>query len=269
MKPDVIRLRWVVLALALSGVGAVAHAHFVVLLPARDVASADDPKDLPIELLFTHPMEQGPIMEMARPRQFGVLSEGKKIDLLETLQRVPRDGKSTYRTTCRLTRPGDHVFYVEPAPYWEPSERKLIIHYTKVVVDFMGAEEGWDAMVGFPVEIAPLVRPYGLWTGNSFRGIVKKKGRPVPFATVEVEYDNVGRKVRVPNDAFVTQVIKADAQGVFCYTMPRAGWWGFAALLPGDEKMKNPAGEPVDVELGGLIWVRTVDMDGPREKAAP
>jgi len=59
----------------------------------------------------------------------------------------------------------------------------------------------------------------------------------------------------------VTQVIKADANGVFAYSMPRAGWWGFAALIDGDEPMTAPTGEEVDVELGGLIWVRTVDMD--------
>jgi cobalt/nickel transport protein len=66
--------------------------------------------------------------------------------------------------------------------------------------------------------------------------------------------------VAVPNDAFITQVIKADASGTFSYSMPRAGWWGFAALVDGDEKMPNPDGQPVDVELGGLIWVKTVDM---------
>jgi cobalt/nickel transport protein len=56
-------------------------------------------------------------------------------------------------------------------------------------------------------------------------------------------------------------VIKADAGGVFSYAMPRAGWWGFAALVDGDRKMANPDGEMVDVELGGLMWVKTVDME--------
>ena len=31
--------------------------------------------------------------------------------------------------------------------------------------------------------------------------------------------------------------------------------------VDGEEKMKGPDGEPVDVELGGLIWVRAVDME--------
>jgi cobalt/nickel transport protein len=47
-------------------------------------------------------------------------------------------------------------------------------------------------------------------------------------------------------------VIKADANGVFSYVMPKAGWWGFAALLEGDDTMKNPEGEEVGVELGAI-----------------
>lgn len=121
----------------------------------------------------------------------------------------------------------------------------MIIHYTKVVVDYLGAEEGWDQMVGFPVEIEPLVRPYGLWAGNTFRGIVKRNGQPVPFATVEVEYFNQGRQVAIPNDAFSTQVIKADAAGVFSYTMPRARLVGLCRVgrwRSEDAESRGPAG---------------------------
>lgn len=151
------------------------------------------------------------------------------------------------------------MFFLEPAPYWEPAERKMILHYTKVVVDGLGAGEGWDGLVGFPVEIEPLVRPYGLWTGNVFRGIVKHQGKPVPFARIEVEFYNEGLRVAVPSEAFVTQVIKADSSGAFTYAMPTAGWWSFAALVDG-EPTRNPDGKMVATELGGLIWVRTVDM---------
>lgn len=237
-----------------------AQSHFLVLLPSSDVVVGVDGGSVDLSILFTHPMDQGPVMEMGRPRQFGVLVGGKKHDLMTSLRPRKIEGKTAYTCSARLTKPGDYVFYLEPAPYWEPSEQKLIIHATKVVVDFLGAEQGWDAMVGFPVEIQPLVRPYGLWTGNVFRGVVTKGGKPVPWATIEVEYYNEGRKVQVPNDAFVTQVIKADGAGVFSYGLARAGWWGFAALVPGEQKMKAPDGKMVDVELGGLMWVKAVDM---------
>jgi cobalt/nickel transport protein len=247
-------------ALLVLGWGHDARSHFQVLLPSHDVVGVDDGKTVDLTILFTHPMEQGPVMEMGRPRRFGMLAAGKHHDLMDSLRRRSIDGKTAYTATARLLRPADYVFYLEPAPYWEPVEQKMIVHYTKVVVDYLGGEEGWDQMVGFPVEIEPLVRPYGLWAGNTFRGIVKRNGQPVPYATIEVEYYNEGRQVAIPNDAFVTQVIKADAQGQFSYTMPRAGWWGFAALVDGDAKMPNPEGQPVDVELGALLWVKTVEM---------
>jgi len=235
-------------------------AHFQVLIPSADIVTIDGLKTIRLNVVFTHPMELGPAMEMAMPRQFGVLVDGQKRDLKATLEPKKVDGKTAYGCSFRIRRPGDYIFYIEPAPYWEPAEQKMIVHYTKVVVDAFGAEEGWDQMVGFPVEIEPLVRPYGLWTGNVFRGVVKKGGKPVPFAEVEVEYYNEGQRVKIPADPFVTQVIKADRNGVFSYVMPRAGWWGFAALIDGDKEMKNPEGKLVDVELGALMWVKTVDM---------
>jgi cobalt/nickel transport protein len=236
------------------------QAHFLVLLPADDVLSAQRAKTADLQILFTHPMEQGPVMELGKPQRFGMLAGGQRYDLSEFLRPQKTHGKTTYTASVPLKRPGDYVFFIEPAPYWEASEEKLIVHYAKVVVNFAGVERGWDAMVGLPVEIEPLVRPYGLWTGNTFRGIVRKDGKPVPFAPIEVEYYNEGGRVKPPNDAFITQLIKADSSGGFSYSMPKAGWWGFAALVDSEQKMKNPAGKLVSVELGGVIWVKTVDM---------
>jgi cobalt/nickel transport protein len=248
-----------VTVMAILGWAGMAAAHFQALLPATDLADGDT-GPVAFDVVFTHPMEGGPVMEMGAPAQFGVLVHGEKTDLRDSLVPETRDGKTAYRAACRMTRPGDHVFYLEPAPYWEPAEQKMIVHYTKVVVNAFGEEEGWDAAVGFPVEIEPLVRPYGLWTGNLFRGIVRRDGKPVPFAEIEVEYWN-GDGVEPPADAYITQVIKADAQGVFSYAMPRAGWWAFAALVDGEMPMRNPDGATVDVELGGLIWVHCRDMN--------
>jgi len=209
--------------------------------------------------MFVHPM-RGPSMDMARPTAFGVHVAGNKQDLLDTIKPMDYRGHAAYNAAYTIKRPGDHVFWVEPAPYWEPSEGLMIVHYTKVVVNAMGLEQGWDEELGLETEIVPLVRPYGLWTGNQFRGIVKKNGNPVPFAEIEVEYFNEDAQVEIPASPFETQVIKADSSGVFSYTMPRAGWWGFAALNEADEKMSNPAGEAVPVEIGAVIWIKTRDM---------
>ena len=170
-----------VLGLGLLGTGGAARGHFQVMLPASDIVGAEQARrPLAIDLCFTHPMEQGPVMKMAPPRQFCVLMGGKKRDLSGTLSAHKVDGKTAFTAAVPLAGPGDYVFYLEPAPYWEAAEQKWIVHYTKVVVDVLGAENGWDALVGLPVEIEPLVRPYGLWTGNTFRGIVTPAGQAGP-----------------------------------------------------------------------------------------
>jgi cobalt/nickel transport protein len=234
-----------------------AEAHFQEIIPSADVLPEGG--QVSLELLFTHPMERGPAMEMAKPARFGSVAGGKATDLSAALVEKKVDGKTAWSAAHELKEPGATVFFVEPKPYWEPGEGKFIIHYAKVVVDAFASGQGWDQMVGLPVEIEPLARPTGLWTGNSFRGVVKKGGKPVPFATVEVEYANDGT-IKAPNEAFVTQVVKADASGAFEYTMPRAGWWGFAALVDGDAPMKSPDGKYAPVELGGLMWVKATDM---------
>ena len=89
--------------------------------------------------------------------------------------------------------------------------------------------------------------------------MVLKNGAAVPFAEIEVEFVNDG-SVAAPNDAFITQVLKADANGTFSYAMPHAGWWGFAALLEADAPMTSPEGKAVPVETGALIWVKATDM---------
>lgn len=242
-------------------------AHFQELIPSDDIVTPESSPLLRLALQFTHPMEQGPLMNMAQPLEFGVIVGSKKYDLKGSLQPIDHNAANngrhmtSWQADYKLTEPGDHIFYLHPAPYWEAAEGKMIIHYSKVVVDGFHGGEGWDRLIGLPVEIEPLVRPYGLWTNNIFRGRVLKNGKPVPFATIEVEYKNEGGAVKAVSAPYITQVIKADGNGVFAYAMPRAGWWGFAALIEGDARMKNPSGKLSPVEEGGLIWVRTRDMN--------
>jgi cobalt/nickel transport protein len=236
------------------------YAHFGGIIPSDDIVTQEDSKTLNLNVKFFHPME-GNYMEMEKPAEFGVMHKGEKTDLLNSLDEKKIKGFSTWEMSYQIKRPGDYTFYVEPRPYWEPAEDCYIIHYTKVCVNALGLEEGWDEEVGLETEIIPLTRPYGLWTGNVFSGIVKVKGSPVPFAEVEVEYYNEDGKVQPSADPYVTQVIKADKNGVFTYSIPKAGWWGFAALNEASWTIKDPQGRDKPIEIGAVYWVRTRDME--------
>lgn len=246
------------------GMTLTASAHFQMILPSDDLVTQEEQKTIDLNLLFTHPMSAAEVMDMEKPNKFGVIHKGNRTSLLDSLQPKEFMGGKGYTTSYQLERFGDYTFYLEPGPYWEPAESKYITHCTKVVVNSMGVSQNWDQEIGMKAEIVPLTRPYGLWTNNTFRGVVMKNGKPVPNAEVEVEYFNQAKfdslkqdtyeSVELPADVFTTQVIKADKNGVFSYSMPKAGWWGFAALMEG---------EPINGkshELGALMWVKTYDM---------
>lgn len=245
------------------------EAHFAAIIPSDDIISQTDSKDLNLQLKFIHPLERQ-YMEMARPRQFGVVHNHRKIDLLDSLQAAKGKGpdqaeKFTFWTTdYQVRRPGDYTFFVEPAPYWEAAEDLFIVHYTKVCINALGLEAGWNEPVGLETEIIPMTRPYGLWTGNLFTGQVLLKGKPEPFAEIEIEYLNElpgnSSMIHPPSDPYITQVVKADVNGVFSYAMPKAGWWGFAALSHADWILLHNGVEK-NVEIGAVYWVHTVDID--------
>ena len=233
-----------------------ALAHFQELIPSTDIVPDEGDHKVSLSLLFTHPVEGGPVMDMGQPEQFLVRLNGKESDLRSALKPKLIAGKKAFEAEFKFDAPGDALFYLQPAPYWEAAEKHYLVHHTKVIVDF-GAGEDWDALIGAPVEIQPLSRPYGLWTGNVFRAIALKDGKPLPNARIEIEWIN-DAGIKIPADPFSTQVIKADQNGIFVYAMPRAGWWGFNVVTQG--QIKAPDGQMAEAEIGGTIWVKTIDL---------
>lgn len=231
-------------------------AHFGILIPSDTMINRDGEKKISLLLSFSHPFERAG-MEMRKPKQFNLFMEGKKIDLLNTLKEMDVFGAKGWSAKYWIKRPGVYHFAFKPVPYWEPAEECYIIHYTKTVISAFGDEEGWDKELGLKTEIVPLSRPFGLYQGNVFQGIVKKDGKPVPYSVVEFEYLNQDR-MKAPNDYMITQTTKADQNGVFTISVPKAGWWGFAALNSADYKISHN-GVDKDVELGAVLWVKFID----------
>ncbi len=251
-------LVFVLLSALLLFVTAHASAHFGMVIPSDSMVMQEENKTVTVTLAFAHPFE-GNGMELVKPNIFAVMANGDKKDLLSSLKKTKVMGHTAWETDYAVKRPGVYMFYMEPEPYWEPAEDCFIVHYTKTVVTAFGDDEGWDEEIGLKTEIVPLSKPYALYTGNVFQGIVKMNGKPVPYAEVEVEYYNRDGKLTAPTDYMVTQTVKADINGPFTYAVPKAGWWGFAALNPSETKMKYK-GEDKDIELGAVIWINFQDM---------
>ena len=264
------KLRMLVVVLTVLAFSVPAFAHFQMIY--TPVAALDKGKEIELKLVFTHPFSAGHTMNMGQPEQFFVIHKDKKKDLLTTLKPITwtsltNSGKA-FETSYKIRGMGDWIFALVPAPYYEKSEDIYIQQCTKMVVNAAGAPTDWDAEIGLPAEIVPYDKPYALWTGNVFRGMVKSGGKPVPFAEIEVEYINhppvmdknmFSKKAMVagvPSDAHETMGIKADANGEFTVGIPKAGWWGICALGVG------PKTEHKGKELSqdAVIWFQAVDM---------
>ena len=147
--------------------------------------------------------------------------------------------------------------------YLEKEEDTYIQQFTKTIVNVGGLPTDWNEEVGLPAEIVPLAKPYAIYEGGTFTGVVKSEGKPVPFAEIEVEYVNYQPNVKAnafskqptispPADAFITMTIFADANGTFTFGIPKAGHWGFAALGVGPKKEHNGK----ELSQDAVIWVQ-------------
>ncbi|WP_243357888.1 DUF4198 domain-containing protein [Fundidesulfovibrio terrae] len=238
--------------LLMFALAAPANAHFGMVVPDVNIVTKDGPRSVVLDIRFWHPMDnQG--MNMEKPR-LEVFAKGQKQDISAALAPAAIDGKQAWTARQQFKAPGVNVFAAIPQPYWEPAEKKFIQHLSKTVVCVMGGDEGWDKPVGLKLEIVPMAKPFALYAGNAFTGKVLFKGKPLANAEVEIEFFNKDGALKAPDEAYTTQVVKTDGNGVFTYAAPWAGWWGFAALTDDDARIKHD-GKDMPVELGGVIWV--------------
>ncbi len=240
-------------AAALISISSPVSAHFGMVIPSTNIATQDN-REVGLTLSFSHPFE-GIGMDLTKPERFYVVSDGQSQSLVDQLTEAEVMGHAGWKTSHTIQRPGVYQYVMEPTPYWEPAEDLFIIHYTKTIVAAFGADQGWDAPAGLPTEIVPLLRPYGNYQGNAFSGRVLIGGTPAAGAEVEVEYYSDGTGADSPSDYHITQVVKADDNGVFTFACPLSGWWGFSALSEADYTMTGPEQVEKGVELGAVLWI--------------
>lgn len=229
------------------GIFVLADAHFLTFIPSSDNISDQKKSKVEFDISFIHPFEQTG-MTMEKPKLF---LDGVKKPL--SLTQTKKFDHKAWSASYTVKRPGVYKFYVKPQPYFEPAEGKFISHVPKIIISSYGLEDGWDEPVGLKYEIVPLVKPFGLYSGNIFRAKVLHNSKPAANVEVEVElYNEFGLKA--PTDAHITQVVKTDQNGVFSFVMNHKGWWGFAALIEEGELKHD--GKNYPVENGALIWIK-------------
>lgn len=258
---------WLAAAATLTLLPATTQAHF--LLQYTEDTMIERPGEVPVQLIFWHPMTAGYVMDLDKPQAFYMVHNGEKTDLMDSLEPMPFDGGensgAAYRGAVPVKRSGDYVLVTVPQPYFEETEDKYIQQFTKSYLNRNGLPTDWDSLQGLPAEIEPLTKPYNVMAGSTFTGRVLSEGQPVAGAEIEIEYiaaepvPEGGRAKpastgELPGGALV---VLSDANGYFSFGVPRAGHWGFAALEVGPETEHE--GKPLSQDA--VIWIRAWDLD--------
>ncbi|PIE11286.1 MAG: nickel transporter [Rhodobacterales bacterium] len=256
----------------LAGLAAIAlpvmgQAHFLLEYTTDTMIEA--PGDVPVKLIFWHPFENGHVMNLDMPEEFFVVHNGARTDLKDTLEPVRFTGGenegAAFKGSVPVKRSGDYVLVTVPTPYYEQSEDIYIQQITKAFLNRNELPTDWMEPVGLPTEIVPLNKPYNIIAGSTFTGRVLADGAPVAGAEIEVEYmaaepDMESTSATDPTVSPMpggAVVAVSDANGYFTFGVPKAGYWGFAALGSG------PATEHEGKELSqdAVIWVRAWDLE--------
>ena len=254
-------------AVASVAIPATASAHFLLNYTEEAVIAA--PGEVPVKLIFWHPMDNGHVMDLAMPRDFYMIHNGERTDLLDTLKPARFQGADNagdaYLGSVPIRRSGDYVLVTVPEPYYEESEDIYIQQITKVFLNRNGLPTDWSETLGLPAEIRPLNKPYNVLVGSTFTGQVLSNGAPVANAEIEIEY--MASEPDIANSATTaptitplaagTLVAMSDANGYFTFGIPKAGYWGFAALGAGSETEH----EGKELSQDAVIWIHATELE--------
>lgn len=249
-----------------------ALAHFAMIIPESDYLDPGASDQVSLAIAFGHPAE-GSLLGGDAPTTAGVVVDGEHQDLSNLLQAQEDDaGKQWWSLSHTVTEPGNHIFYANLPPYWEPAEDSYIQHLAKTIIAVGDGGDDWADALGSAyavAEIVPLTQPTGLFAGHTFRGQLLYQGQPVADAEVEIErchWRNLsGNTLHYPTPLHEQQVVLTDDQGIFTISLPAPGWWGIAGLVE-DEHQEAITGEALsiehpeygakDVEIGAVLWIQ-------------
>lgn len=246
---------------------AIANAHFLLEYTADTMIDA--PGNVPVKLIFWHPFSNGHVMDLDKPQEFYVIHNGQKTDLLDTLEPIRFAGGenegAAFKGYVPVKRSGDYVLVTVPQPYYEGSEDIYIQQIAKAFLNRNELPTDWMNPVGLPVEIIPLNKPTNIIAGSTFTGRVMAEGQPVAGAEIEIEYmaaepDMESTAASAPSVSPMpggALVATSDDNGYFTFGVPKAGYWGFAALGAGPVTEHNGK----ELSQDAVIWIRAWDLE--------
>lgn len=250
-----------------------ALAHFQMLYTPNFALNKG--QKIQLRHVFTHPFADKYTLDMGKQHdtktfkeveEFYVLNRKKKKDLKNTLEAIRFKGNANSGHAYKARRMGDHIFILKTAPFYEQNQDIYIQQIVKTIINVAGVATNCFDDLKLDAEIVALSKPYAIWEGSSFTGIVKTNGKTVPYAQVDIAYLNrdvniknnsMGKdKIIAPQSSFITLSIRTNKDGEFTFTIPKAGFWAFSA----QNLNKNKTYKGKKLKVDALLWVEAKKM---------
>ena len=248
----------------LLGGGAPVLAHYPML--HADTGFVEPGEDVAIEFSIGHPFANDRF-HVNRPGVVRVVPPlgGRPKYLTAAVTTAGTERLRAWRVNYTPQLAGDHVVSFTCRPYTEPPQRQ-IDDYAKLVVHAKGAQIGWDRIVGDPIEIVPLTRPYGLPVGATFRGKVLLHNRPYEGAVLEAETYTDTVPDPLPELMTYRRAEHTDANGSFAITLDRRGWWLLSVATDGGPGQQGTSRRRVQ---RAVFWLFVGEWDESQRRPLP
>lgn len=129
---------------------------------------------------------------------------------------------------------------------WTETTVRTVIH--------LGLSRGWETLLGLPLEIVPLNRPYGILPGDVFRVQVLIEGKPVPGVRIYAEkFHKPPMKKPYPPDEIITRVAQTAPDGTALVTLHSSGWW--ILFVTHEQGEIEREGKSAPVVLQDAVWI--------------
>ena len=244
--------------------GAPVLAHYPML--EADAGIVDPGETVTVEFSVGHPYtnDRFPVRRPALVDAWSPTA-GRPAHLTAAVTTAGTPEVRAWRVQYTAQAPGDHVLSFRGMPYSEPPKRQ-IDDYAKLIVHVRGAQIGWNRVVGDPLEIVPLTRPYGLPVGATFRGKVLLNHHPYADGVLEAETYTDTLPDPLPELMEYRRAERTDAEGGFSITLDRRGWWLLSLATdggPGEQGLSNQRVQRA------VLWLFVGEWDDSQRRVLP
>jgi cobalt/nickel transport protein len=253
---------------------ALAWAHYPMAITPKGMTEPGEA----VEFLLTngHPF-MNDRFNAPRPEKVGVYPPERRYRSLisKVTSATTAQGTRAFKVRYTPKEAGDYIFSFHTGEVREKPQRR-VVDFVKLILHVRhesGAQVGWRRVIGDPLEIVPLTRPYAIPVGTAFRGKVvfntrsgprgrEFQSQPMLEGVVEAESFTPDRR---PGWAYLPRnrlAVQTDDNGIFSVTLPQAGWWLLSCATDGGPGEQGSTKMLVRravlwLYVGDTVWDRT------------